>query len=214
MIESPTFEIFPSNSTTTVLNVSIDGTSATEAASPEAMFFIGGSSYSLRCKLSPTSDTLSIASIDPTDMLTEIPGSPFAFPYEGGAVSFTITFTSNSLRVSSTLNTFDTGQLLFSGLGVENFDVITDLGPQARITLLSEASAGNGTATVRFDRVSYETDAALVVAPDNSALRKALLAKIKKLQAQAKSAKQAGKTAKLKKLSGKIKTLKKQLAAL
>lgn len=219
MIESPAFDVFPPSSTTTVLNVSISGTSSTGTSSPQAIFAFGGSSFSLRFNLSQSADTLSIAAVEGSQTATEIGGSPFAFSYDGGAVSFTVTFTSGTVRVTSALNSFDTGSLSLSGLAGGNLTGINDLGPLSRFILGAEAAGEDGTATVQYDLVSYSTDAAYtppvnVVTPDNSALRASLVAQVKKLQKQLKTAKRAGKTSKLKKINGKIKTLKIQLAGL
>lgn len=220
MIDSPTFDVFPTGSATTVFSVSISGTSSTGGSSPEAIFTFGGGAYSLRFKLSHVSDLLSIAIVETSGqpVSTEIDGSPLAFPYDGGEVSFTVTFFSNRLRITSTLNSFDTGELLFSEIGVDGFDDITDLGPLARIGLFAETSVADGTATVDYGRVSYVTDATytppVTVTPNNSSQKAALAAQIKKLEKQMKAAKRAGNTSKQKKLAGKIKGLKKQLAQL
>lgn len=220
MIASPTFEVFPLGSATTELNVSIAGTSFSGGATPEAIFAFGGASYSLRFTLSLVSPSLNISLVNNTGEPTSTQIESFdLIDYTGGPVAFTITFQASSFRVTSTQNNLNSGNLSYAEYDIAGFNDVTALGPLAQIVLISEATGQEGTATTNFDRVAYTTDATYtppvtVVPPANSAQKASLIAQIKKLEKQLKSAKRARNASKQKKLVLKIKKLKKQLAAL
>ncbi|NNC87641.1 MAG: hypothetical protein HKN82_04175 [Akkermansiaceae bacterium] len=166
MTTTSSFDPFPAGATSATFTVDIAGMSSTGASTPETIFVLGGN-YGLFFRLNEADDQLFIRGLDPTFTTMDAPSSPYAFPYAGEAVSFVTTLDADSFRVTSSLNSLDTGDITYASIGFAGFDDITDMSPSS-ITLIAEADGGNGTTTVNFDRVSYSADVAAAV-PEASA---------------------------------------------
>ncbi|OYW17079.1 MAG: hypothetical protein B7Z55_13260 [Planctomycetales bacterium 12-60-4] len=98
-----------------------------------------------------------------------LPGGTHLPSYNNGAFSYTLQADLDSVRLTSTLDSFDSGDLLFSSLGVPSVTSLSDLGASLGLIIATEASTGatNSLASIDYDRIEL-IGTAVAAAPEPS----------------------------------------------
>lgn len=116
------------------------------------------SGYALMVQFSAASENFILRVLNNTAPVGSftLPSGPHLPSYNGGAFAYTLTADLDSVRLTSTLDSFDSGDLLFSSAGIVGFDSLDDLGSSFSL-LLGTESGGNpadGTpAAIAYDYV-------------------------------------------------------------
>ncbi len=98
-----------------------------------------------------------------------LPGGTHLPTYSSGAFSYLLQADLDSVRLSSAQDSFDSGDLLFSSLGLPSVTSLTDLGSSLGLLLGTEASSGadGALASIEYERVEL-IGTAVAAAPEPS----------------------------------------------
>ncbi|WP_395753590.1 autotransporter-associated beta strand repeat-containing protein [Prosthecobacter sp.] len=142
-------------------------TSPTIGGVPQALVAVGqfGSAYVFIVNFDAVTKTFKASAIGGTSGSLTLAGGPHLPSYAGGALSYVVQADTDSFRVTSTTDSYDSGEILFSAIGASGFDSIDDLGTAPTLLLGAESggSVTDALASVAFDRVVLDGTAAVTV---------------------------------------------------
>lgn len=157
------------------LNLDISLVTGAIQGQPEIMAGLGGQSgYTFITKFNTVTKTFGAVVLGPTMGSITLPGGPHLPSFSGRAFSYSISGDTDSFRITSPLDTYDSGDILFSAIGAAGFDSVHDLGSMVAMIMGTESggSVPEGTlATVAFDQVGLTgtlTESQTAEAPEAS----------------------------------------------